>query len=323
MYPAGFPPVISSLSPAGAVAGGNTFVLTVNGQAFATGATIYWNGAALTTTVVSATVLTASVDASLILLPGAASVTVQLNGLVSQAAAFGITVGPSPLDLCTVGQVKSWLSSNGAPANQEGDDNNIQLCISAAGYEWLLRTGNSPSDGVTNPTASPFVTPVQFNEWYDGSGSAEQFLRHFPIVSVQILQINSVQIPQSTGWGSMGWTVAPHQRSIILRNGSNNASTPPGANLANYYWWDQLFTKGGPGNRLNVNVQYTAGYSATPPDITEACIEMVAVNYRRRDWIDQASQSMAQNAGTVRYRDWELPPRVLKCMRRYARLSPV
>lgn len=323
-YPAAFPPVITSLSPGSAAAGSSGFTLTVNGQNFVTGATINWGGASLTTTFVSANALTAAITAAQILVAGAVNVTVESNGQTSTAVAFGVTAGPSPIDLCTVNQIKSWLSQNGAPANAAGDDDNIQICITAAGLEWMLRLGNAPSDGVTNPTASPLVEPVSFGpEWYDGTGSAEQFLRHWPIQDVTLLQINSVQIPQSTGWGSLGWTIAPHQRSIVLRNGSNNASTPPGANLTNYYWWDQLFTKGGPGNRLNVAVTYIAGFQATPPDITEACIEMVAVNYRRRDWIDQASQAMAQGAGTVRYRDWELPPRVLKCMRRYARLAPV
>ena len=321
-YPAGFPPVVGTLSPSYALAGGLGFTLTVNGQNFAGSAAIYWGLTALTTTWVSVNQLTAPVTAAQILAAGAVNITVQSTGQISNGYAFGISQGPSPLDLCTVNQVKSWLSSNGAPALADGDDQNIQAIVTGAGIEWLLRTGNGPSDGVTNPTASPLVEPCAFNEWYDGSGSAEQFLRHWPVQSVTLLQINSVQIPQSTGWGSLGWVVGPSQRSIVLRNGSNSASPAPGVGTY-YYWNDLTFSKGAGGNRLNINVQYTAGYTATPPDITEACIEMVAVNYRRRDWIDQASQAMAQGAGTVRYRDWELPPRVLKCMRRYARLAPV
>jgi IPT/TIG domain len=323
-YPSGFPPVITTLSPSFAIAGGNAFTLTLNGQNFGSDAIVYWGLTAITPVVVSANQLTAAITAAMILAAGAVNVTVASGGFTSQAFPFGVTQGPSPLDLCTVGQVKSWLSANGAPASADGDDNNMQICITSAGYEWLLRTGNGPSDGVSVPATSPFVQVCSFGpEFYDGSGSDQQFLRHFPIVSVQLLQINSVQIPQSNGWGSLGWVISPGMRSLILRNGSNSAQQPNTGSGTYYYWNDLAFTKGSRGNRLNVKVQYSAGYGATPPDITEHCIEMVAATYRKRDFIEQSSQAMASGAGTVRYRDWELSPGILKCMRRYARLAAV
>ena len=54
---------------------------------------------------------------------------------------------------------------------------------------------------------------------------------------------------------------------------------------------------------MNINVQYQAGYTATPPDVELACCQMVAVNYRRRNWVDLKSAAMAQSAGTLSYRD--------------------
>lgn len=320
-YPAGFPPVITTLSPASILSGSAGFTLSVNGQNFGSDAVVFWGTTALITTVVSANQVTAPVTDAMVLASGAVNVTVQSGGQTSNPVPFGILQGPSPLDLCTVKQVKSWLSSNGAPAPADGDDQNLQILITAAGWEWLLRTGNGPSDGVSVPTSSPLVTPCTFSETYDGSGSAQQFLRHWPIVSVESLYINGVQIPQSTAWGVLGWYIDSGMRSLVLRNGTNTSS--PVLALSINYYWDAIFDKGTGINRGNVQVNYTAGYSATPPDITEAAIEMVAVNYRRRDWIDQAEQSMAQGAGTVRYRDWELPPRVLRCMKRYMRLAVV
>jgi hypothetical protein len=59
-------PTTTSLSPSSATAGGAAFKLTVNGTNFGTGCVINWNSSALSTTVASATVLTAQISASLI-----------------------------------------------------------------------------------------------------------------------------------------------------------------------------------------------------------------------------------------------------------------
>lgn len=69
-------PSISSLSPASALLGGSSFTLTVNGSNFVSNSTVQWNGASLTTTVVSATQLKATVLASDIAADGTASVAV-------------------------------------------------------------------------------------------------------------------------------------------------------------------------------------------------------------------------------------------------------
>jgi probable HAF family extracellular repeat protein len=56
-------PVIYALSPSSAVAGSSTITLTITGRGFRTDSTATWNGAPLTTTVVSPTQLTAQVPA--------------------------------------------------------------------------------------------------------------------------------------------------------------------------------------------------------------------------------------------------------------------
>jgi IPT/TIG domain-containing protein len=69
-------PAITTLSPASAAAGSTGFTLTVTGSDFVAASAVHWKGAALTTTFVSATQLTASVPASDITTAGTASVTV-------------------------------------------------------------------------------------------------------------------------------------------------------------------------------------------------------------------------------------------------------
>ncbi len=79
------PPVISSLSPASTLAGGSTFTLTVNGSGFVSGATVNWNGTALTTSFVSTSQLTASVSSASIAAAGSSSITVTDPGPVTSS----------------------------------------------------------------------------------------------------------------------------------------------------------------------------------------------------------------------------------------------
>ena len=110
-------PVITSLSPNTAIAGGAAFTLTVNGTAFVSGAAVQWNGTALATTFVSTTQLTARVTASLIATAGTATVTVVVNGVTSSGAAFTIAVGPVITSLSpnatTAGGAAFTLTVNG------------------------------------------------------------------------------------------------------------------------------------------------------------------------------------------------------------------
>jgi uncharacterized repeat protein (TIGR01451 family) len=69
-------PSLSALAPQSTSAGASTLTLTVNGSNFSNASTVNWNGTNLPTTLVSATQLTVTVDASLLAAPGSADVTV-------------------------------------------------------------------------------------------------------------------------------------------------------------------------------------------------------------------------------------------------------
>src|SRR5262245_22685005 len=88
------------------------------------------------------------------------------------------------IDLTTLALVKRF--NNIETANTK-DDDVMQLCITAAGYEWLWRTSRL-EPGELDPMKSPFVTPVELPEVYDGNGSARLFVRNWPIRSVQYLR---------------------------------------------------------------------------------------------------------------------------------------
>jgi hypothetical protein len=206
-----------------------------------------------------------------------------------------VFVVPNPIDLTTRAEVKSWL---GIAQENTADDDLISGCITAASAYWLWRTARgSATDEI--PDASPLVEPVTYDEVYDGSGSARQFLRNNPIVSVLTLEVNGRLVPASTGFGQGGYTIDGNGKSLVLRG--------------------EIFKEG----IQNVHVVYQAGFRGVPADIRLAATQMVAVNYKRRQWIDQKSQAMAAGAGTVTYRDWELPPEVERVISNYSRTAVV
>lgn len=69
-------PLVNSITPGNVSAGGVTFALTVSGSQFVSGATIHWNGTALTTSFVSGTELTATISSAMIQMAGSAQITV-------------------------------------------------------------------------------------------------------------------------------------------------------------------------------------------------------------------------------------------------------
>lgn len=86
-------PVISSLSPKTAAAGGPKFTMTILGKNFASTAKVHWAATALTFAYKSPTELLATVPATLIAKAGTANVTVTTTSGTSVAARF--TIGPA------------------------------------------------------------------------------------------------------------------------------------------------------------------------------------------------------------------------------------
>ena len=108
---------ITSLNPSSRTAGTATFMLTVNGTGFATGAVVQWNGQPLSTTLVSATQLTATVTADRITAPGFAAITVFSQNVTSASVVFPITDRPNITSLNpssrTAGTATFTLTVNG------------------------------------------------------------------------------------------------------------------------------------------------------------------------------------------------------------------
>ncbi len=74
---------------------------------------------------------------------------------------------------------------------------------------------------------------------------------------------------------------------------------------------------------LNISVEYTAGYAGVPPDVSDACTEMVSITFNRRRYLDQVQVSQANSQGTISYSKLETSLRVQSIMDNYSRLAAV
>lgn len=130
-------PVVSTLSPNTATAGGPAFTLTVNGTGFSAGSTVRWNTATLTTRFVSATQLTATVPAGLIASAGTTPITVVTGGVTSNAINFTVVAPPQ------ISNLSPSAATAGGPA--------FTLTVNGSGFG---------GDAVVNWNQTPLATSV-------------------------------------------------------------------------------------------------------------------------------------------------------------------
>lgn len=110
------------------------------------------------------------------------------------------------------------------------------------------------------------IASTAYNETRSGSGTPIMVTAQYPIISVSSLKINENTIPATTSALVPGYMFL--NRTITLIG--------------------YVFTNA----NMNVKIAYTAGYATTPPDIEQACIELVSIRYRERDRIGASSKSI-------------------------------
>jgi hypothetical protein len=111
----GTPPTLTSLSPPNAYNGSAAITLTANGTGFVNGSQVVWNGAAISTTFVSSTVLTASVPATDLATVEPVNVFVlNPDSTVSNTLPFTIMVSPKTTPILT--SINPQKAAVGSPA---------------------------------------------------------------------------------------------------------------------------------------------------------------------------------------------------------------
>lgn len=130
-----------------------------------------------------------------------------------------------------------------------------------------------------------------YTETRDGKGGQKLALTNIPVTALSSLTIDGLAIPPAPDALSPGYAFSPTM--LYLRG--------------------YTFTPG----FQNVSVTYTAGYAVTPPEIEQACIELVALRYKERDRIGHVSKGVAGE--TVTFTQKDMPPDVQSILNQYLR----
>ena len=217
-----------------------------------------------------------------------------MANFASPEASFG--------DLTTLSDVKAWLQT-GQSALPTTDDALLTRLITAASQfiqTWLNRQIASQDwieirDGIGGPV-SPYEMRYQFAT--------------FPVSAVSLVVVDGLTIPpillsQSVQPGSAGVSNFAIQEGYLF--------TPT-----------QLVIRGYavPRKAGCVTLQYTAGYSVIPPDLAQACIELVAMRYRERSRIGEVARAIG-GGETVSYSQKDMSDSTKTLIQAYRAVAPI
>ena len=176
-------PVISSLSPAFASAGGGQFSLTITGSGFVSSSTVYWGTTALSTQYTSSTVLTVQVPAADFSSAGITPITVKSpapGGGTSNTFQFAVdsagTGSTTPPNFTVVTFTVAPGSTATYPVTLSSSATNVSVqCLnlpSGATCSYSATTGAlTISTSATTPAGTYQITAV-FTETLPGAASA-------------------------------------------------------------------------------------------------------------------------------------------------------
>jgi hypothetical protein len=187
-------------------------------------------------------------------------------------------------DLTTIEDVKAWLKT-GQGAFPASDDVLLARLITAASRfieTWLGRQ----------------IALADWQEVRDGTGGQRLAFANIPVSAVLFLSIDGLVIPPAATDGGCGAGYVFSPTELALRG--------------------YVFTR----RPQNVVVTYTAGYAATPPDVAQACIELVCQRYRERTRIGEVSRALS-GSETVTYSQQDMSDDVRLLLSQYRAVAPV
>ena len=190
-------------------------------------------------------------------------------------------------DLTTLADVKAWLQT-GQSAFPPTDDGLLTRLITAASQyiqTWLNRR----------------ISVGDYLEVRDGTGGQRLQFACFPVSAVLTLAIDGIVIPPALALTpSAGSTTgyAFSSTELVLRG--------------------YRFVRGA----QNIVFSYTAGYPAIPPELSQACIELVALRYRERMRIGEISKAVG-GGETVNYSQKDMSAAILTLLQQYRVVAPL
>ena len=187
-------------------------------------------------------------------------------------------------DLTTLANVKGWLSP---PLTTTADDALLTRLITAASRfieTWLDRQ----------------IASQAYSERRDGIGGVKLAFANVPVTAVSSLAIDGIAIPPAPDPNTPGYVFSA---TLLYLQGAIAGGTK------NIYRFSPGFQ--------NVAVSYTAGYATTPPEIEQACIELIVLRYKERDRIGQVSKNLAGEV--VAFTQKDMPADVQTILNQYRR----
>jgi hypothetical protein len=201
-------------------------------------------------------------------------------------------------DLTTLADVRAWLTP-GSGTLPAADDALLSALITAASdyiQKWIGRT----------------IAPADYQEVRDGLGSPSHtfVFANFPVTAVLLVLINGVTIPAVPA-------TIPAPPGMVI-------PTFPGSTAGYLFTPTELVVQGYwvPRRPLCVTLQYTAGYAVTPPDLAQACKELVALRYKERNRPGVVSEVM-QPGTTVSYSQKDMSDPIKALLHKYRAVAPV
>lgn len=187
-------------------------------------------------------------------------------------------------DLCQLSDVTSWLQTgqNPFPAT---DDALLSRLITAASQfiqSWLQRQ----------------IAVADWIEIRDGNGGQRLTFANSPVTGVLSLSIDGLSIPPAPADGGYGTGYVFSPIELALRG--------------------YVFSR----RAQNVVVTYTAGYRNVPPDIAQACIELVCQRYRERSRTGEVSKAL-MSGETVTYSQKDMSDDIRTLLLQYQAVAPV
>ena len=173
------------------------------------------------------------------------------------------------------------------------------LALTGIEYDTLLTRLIGAASAFIETWLGQTIAVTNYNEVHNGNGGNKLYLSRYPVLSVGSVTIDNLPVPVSTKVKMNGYSFNGHL--IYLRGFT--------------------FSHG----VLNVAVSYSAGWSVNAPtdvpaDLAQACIELIALKFRRMGSENLSAQGMAGE--TTTYVVTDMPKFVLTVLRQYKNVIP-
>lgn len=209
--------------------------------------------------------------------------------------------GPQAFDLTILDNLKSYLFPAGSPSNI--DDNLLQRMISSASQAIQSKLGYDVQSGQKLAATSYTEMLDTATDGFGWPGLGWVYpvpIRFPPIQSVVSVTIDGLTIPSNgDSIKTPGWFVDSSNENPFI------------VYVAGY--------KPMPRGKKNITVVYSGGWPAIPYDVEQACLETVALRYKRKDRIDVRSLSMAGESTT--FLTGDIPDSALSAIQPYKRIT--